>query len=82
MLPHQVARAVETVRSEGAGVIVRHAEVAPQCVWATAAQFAHLAEGDFFTVVIGDSHFVIRADGTSYCFQANVLRIVNAHEHD
>src|SRR5258708_24208302 len=75
MLPHQVARSVETVRGESAGIIVRHAEVAPQGVWATAAKFSDLAKRNFLTFVIRDSHFVIRADRTANSFQTNVLGI-------
>jgi len=82
MLPHQVARPVKTVRGEGAGIVLRHAEVAAQGVRTAATQFAHVAERNFVVVFIQNPHFIIRADGTSHRFETNVLRIVNPHEHD
>ncbi len=82
MLPHQVARPVKAVRGESAGVILRHTEVAPQCVRAAAAQFTYLAKRNFLALIIRNSHFVIRADGTSHRFETHVLGIVNPNEHD
>src|SRR5260370_8563078 len=82
MRPHQVARPIETVGGKSAGVVVRHTEVASQCVWAAATQFAYLAKWNFLALIVRNSHFVIRADGTSHRFETNVLRVVNPNEHD
>ena len=78
--PHQVARAVEAVGGERAGVVLRRAEVAAQRVGPAAGQLADFAAAHLVAVVVDQPHLVVRADRPAAGLQPHLLRVVEAHE--
>jgi len=80
MAPHQVARAVETVRSELACVVVGHPVIAAQCVGTAHSQLPDLAIGNLAALLVCEPHLVVSADRPADGLQPHVLRVIAPYE--
>ena len=78
---HQVAGAVEAVRRECARVVLGHVVVAAQRVRPADQQLSDLTVRHGVAVLVDDQDLVVVANRPAGGLEPNVLRVVEAYEH-
>ena len=82
LLPHDVAHAVETIGSEGLGLLFRRPVVALDRIRTARHQLARFAVGHLVAIVVEHLDLIVRADRHAGTAEQHVLGGIQRHHVD